>query len=682
MPTYQVTDPTTGKKLRLTGESPPTEQELEQIFSSVQPKQPEQIQQPEISQQETQQPEISTAGNIASGLNEGIARTLGLPVDAVSSAINQAVVNFGGQPPINDPVGGAKFFENVLNNLGLIGKEPTTPGGRITRRAAQEVGAAALPGLGMASAPARTAGPIGAFAQMAQKAPAAALATETGLAAAGGAAAGTVKEAGGGPLAQLAAQVATPLAISGTVAGVQALARGATRGGEAGRKTVEETINTFKGAGAMPSVGQATQRRALQNLETISSKGPGGGTPFFRKATETVQGIQKRINSIADDLSKGATVERAGRTIKQSIGNFVDDFKGKAGILYNKLDDAIPKETKVTVSNTKTLLDDLAAPVAGAERTTTELVNPIIRRMQQNITEDAADGTLPYGALKALRTRIGEKLTSNDLITDVPRAQLKRLYGAISEDLKAAAQDAGALQTWRRADDYWKAGINRVDDFLEPLAKKVQPEDIFIAATKGREGATRIRAVMRSLNPKEKETVAAAVLKRLGKANPSAQDELSDVFSTETFLTNWAKLDPNARSALFSGSKKLSQYAKNIDQIAKTARIIREGSRALYNPSGTASQSANIGTAILATGGIVNPSYLALAATAFVSNNALARLMTSPKFVKFLADSTRFPAHRLPSLMTRLTVETQNENAQLQQDIQEYFKNIEQAKQK
>ena len=34
MPTYKVTDPGTGKTLRLTGDSPPTEQELEQIFSS------------------------------------------------------------------------------------------------------------------------------------------------------------------------------------------------------------------------------------------------------------------------------------------------------------------------------------------------------------------------------------------------------------------------------------------------------------------------------------------------------------------------------------------------------------------------------------------------------------------------------------------------------------------------
>jgi hypothetical protein len=35
MPTYAVTDPTTGKKVRLTGDSPPTEQELNDIFAKV-----------------------------------------------------------------------------------------------------------------------------------------------------------------------------------------------------------------------------------------------------------------------------------------------------------------------------------------------------------------------------------------------------------------------------------------------------------------------------------------------------------------------------------------------------------------------------------------------------------------------------------------------------------------------
>lgn len=37
MATYKVTDPVTGKTLRLTGDAPPTEQELEQVFASVRP---------------------------------------------------------------------------------------------------------------------------------------------------------------------------------------------------------------------------------------------------------------------------------------------------------------------------------------------------------------------------------------------------------------------------------------------------------------------------------------------------------------------------------------------------------------------------------------------------------------------------------------------------------------------
>jgi hypothetical protein len=51
MPTFQVTDPNTGQTVRLTGDSPPSEQELEQIFATMQSTP---IQAPQISaQQET-----------------------------------------------------------------------------------------------------------------------------------------------------------------------------------------------------------------------------------------------------------------------------------------------------------------------------------------------------------------------------------------------------------------------------------------------------------------------------------------------------------------------------------------------------------------------------------------------------------------------------------------------------
>ena len=40
MPTYRIKDPTSGRTVRLTGDSPPTEQELEEVFKSVGQQQP------------------------------------------------------------------------------------------------------------------------------------------------------------------------------------------------------------------------------------------------------------------------------------------------------------------------------------------------------------------------------------------------------------------------------------------------------------------------------------------------------------------------------------------------------------------------------------------------------------------------------------------------------------------
>ena len=50
MPTFEVTDTQSGITLELTGDSPPTEQELEQIFASQAQKEPEVTELPEEDQ--------------------------------------------------------------------------------------------------------------------------------------------------------------------------------------------------------------------------------------------------------------------------------------------------------------------------------------------------------------------------------------------------------------------------------------------------------------------------------------------------------------------------------------------------------------------------------------------------------------------------------------------------------
>jgi len=51
MPTFKITDPNSGKVLRVTGDSPPSEQELEQIFASQQPAQQQAAPQQQTNEQ-------------------------------------------------------------------------------------------------------------------------------------------------------------------------------------------------------------------------------------------------------------------------------------------------------------------------------------------------------------------------------------------------------------------------------------------------------------------------------------------------------------------------------------------------------------------------------------------------------------------------------------------------------
>jgi len=153
---------------------------------------------------------------------------------------------------------------------------------------------------------------------------------------------------------------------------------------------------------------------------------------------------------------------------------------------------------------------------------------------------------------------------------------------------------------------------------------------------------------MSALQPDEQRVVASAVVKRLGNATNSAQNDVGDVFSPQSFLTNWNKLSPQAKQVLFQADP---ETRGNLDQLAKVTSNLREGSKFLANPSGTSNALLH-GTAMLgalqamATG---NLHELGAIGAGIGSANLGARLMTNPDFVKWLARNTTAPIGVLPA---------------------------------
>ena len=551
-------------------------------------------------------------------------------------------------------------------------------------------GGSAVSGIGLGGALARGAGAAAQSAQVAGRvlppppssvteavgrSLAAAPLTQVASGAAGQGAAALTREGGGGEGAQLVANVAGSLAPSVLPFAAQTAVRGALRGGEAGRQRVAENIKVFEeAAGTTPTLGQATQSRTLQAAETGLSNVIGGSGLMARRAEAQSKALEDSVQRLSQELAPDATGWGAGEAITRGVNAFKDSIKTTQKQLYGKLDEFIPANTPVSVNRTQEALKALNEGIEGAPNLSQFFRNAKIGNIERAMLKDVegatlaniapgmsstgvapAAGQLPYQAIQKLRTLVGQEISENSLTSDVPRSKWRALYAALSDDLGTAAEAAGpqAQQAWSRANQYTKGSMQRLDQ-LESIVNREAPERVFKAATSGlADGGTQIHRLMKSMPEENRREVAAAVLQRLGRARNSAQNEMGDAFSAETFLTNLAAMSGPARTALFANSG-FPGLRQKIETMGKMAANRREGSQVFANPSGTARQTNLTAwgsglAAALATG---SPHGIALALGIPTASAVGAKLVTSPRAVRFAAGETKLSEGAAPAALS------------------------------
>lgn len=323
-----------------------------------------------------------------------------------------------------------------------------------------------------------------------------------------------------------------------------------------------------------------------------------------------------------------------------------------------------PEVARALQLSRKQLVDEAAAAAQrNTQRQQLGLSNlekvPTSAEIDAKVAEDLqglADGRLPYEALRRLRSVVGRELEDSGLMSDVPRSKWKQLYGALSKDLEAAAaSNPTAQRAWGRANMYYRSRMARLDAIDHVVDKNGGPEAVFNAALSGtKDGATTLRAVLKSLPKEGQRELTAAFVRRLGKATNSAQNDAGDAFSTQTFLTNWNRVSPEARAALFD--RHGMQFSQDMDKIAKVASNLRDGSEIYRNPAGTASalQQTSALTAFVLSSLMGNLQVAGAIAGGALGANVMARALASPKFVRWLAQTTEKPMGAIPAQIESL----------------------------
>jgi hypothetical protein len=297
--------------------------------------------------------------------------------------------------------------------------------------------------------------------------------------------------------------------------------------------------------------------------------------------------------------------------------------------------------------------------------------------------------------LRSMRSAIGRDLANFSYAdTGLDRTQLKSIYAALSRDIEVAVQDLAnrahigtrvsnnqanhvsveaaraadrALYEMRRADRYFRQGVDRIDSFLKVVAAdkpEAAAQRLIKAATEGAKGDYKLfTSAMAALRPEERNDFAALVIRELGKPVPSARGIAQEAgFSPNSFTTRVRAMDPRMFNQLFPG-----QHGRDVRDIAQIADRMANVER-FENVSGSGRMSVNVG-GLMATGGAVVTGNVLPLLGAGGTGLSLSYLLSRPAYARWAVQMMRLreQAIRTPNAINASIVTHINKLAQMAQ---------------
>jgi len=199
--------------------------------------------------------------------------------------------------------------------------------------------------------------------------------------------------------------------------------------------------------------------------------------PGSQLGAQSKQGIA-RVAEEADKLITefGGSTDKAGLSeqIKDRLSTTINDLGEESDKVYKAIDDAIPKTTIVTTNDSQKLVNAIqqsATDLGGIDN-----LDPLERKILDVVT-----GNPTYTLLDRERKKVGEALRkSKGIYKDAATAQLKRMYGLLTDTQESVANRMGASDMWSTAKGLVAQRKNIEDDsvFLmgKDLTKSIMPQ--------------------------------------------------------------------------------------------------------------------------------------------------------------------------------------------------------------
>ena len=444
-----------------------------------------------------------------------------------------------------------------------------------------------------------------------------------------------------------------------TAGGMESLAE---RGVNAATGKTSQLLQAYKEAGVTPRmVGDLSENPTLQTTQAFASKAPFGAGKVRDASQQTLDEFGNSIEKLADRMGPATTYQEAGTKLQEQANRWIKDFKVSSNTAWEDVNTTIGKTTPVVPRNLRDAINKVTSAAQGNPEIQAALTSGTLDDFI-NILKSTNGGPIPWSAVSALRSKVGEDLTNPMLIGGSEQGQAKLLYGALTKDMQNTAILAGpqAAAKFAAANKMTSQGHDFVDDILSGLVKDTPEGAAKKLLSSGATGGTMLQAVRQQL-PEAADDLGAAALRRMAAGESQASG--GNAVSPSRWLSNQdpaRRLSPEAAQALFPSQ----QVQKKMQALDKVASSMRETEK-LANPSNTSTILNNVAmwTAPHAIGTSAYMGYQAggipgafgmgsAAALPYLAGPLSGNLVTSPALARLMATPAVQPPFGLaPSLM-------------------------------
>lgn len=454
------------------------------------------------------------------------------------------------------------------------------------------------------------------------------------------------------------------------------------------------------------TAGLATGSRFLQNVENALASFPTTSGIMLSAFERSQEAAGQAAEGIVQKLAGGQAFGKPTftQTLKDAAAGRIARYRAVREVMDNQIENLIGPQTLVPVTQAEAALQAMQGAVAQFPNVRGQNYAPAIRQLEA-IVQDAqqAGGQVPFAVLREVRSNIGSLLDDTragkgDLLS-ASQGPIREAYAALTKNVQAAADmiDQQAIAAGlpspgaRQALDLHDAFVRLNRDPANPVGMQALKKMLEANPKSPMQWYTRlankpkdIAAIRRAVTPQEWDVMAASALEDMGLAQSGNQNVVGDVWSPAKFLRSWNELGPQARAAMFGGTR-YAGPAADIEALAKVAGAMKQGKQ-LANSSNTARAllvplmiSGLAGSAVGAARGEDVAGTMGYAGgfglVASLSPMVAAKLLTSQPFLRTIRSAVTTGVERGANLIPRL-VAIGRSDPKLREAVDEYIKTI------